>query len=707
MTPWSAGTRVGPYEILAPIGAGGMGEVWKARDTRLDRIVAVKRLTGEHDSRFQQEARAIASLNHPHICQIHDVGQDYLVLEYVEGEPLRGPMAIAQALAIAIQIADGVGAAHAKGILHRDIKPANILMSADGPKLVDFGLAKITSEIDATTMAGSGTPLYMSPEQAEGKPLDGRSDIFSFGAVLYEMLAGRRAFDTLGSVLRDDPVPLDCRAEVARIVMRCLAKTAADRFQSMADLRHALQRCTSKTADVQPSIAVLPFANISRNADDEYFSDGLAEEILNALAQIRGLKVIARTSSFAFRGKEQDIRGVAQALGVQTVLEGSVRRSGNRIRVTAQLIEAEGGSHLWSERYDRELTDVFAMQDEIAGAIANQLKVTLTGRSAEEQKPRNLAAYEAYLEGHHHWLKFLPMGFTKSEECFRRAIAADPNYAIAWSGLAGYYIAISVFGLANPAVALPEARSAARRALELDPNLGDALCWAAHVELYVDHDWAASERSFRRGIELSPAPAAIPSCHYAIWVLIPQGRWAEAEAVFDRVIPLDPLYFAARFGKAFALACQGRMDEAVPVLEKALEVEPSHNLMQRWTALFLARQGRFEEAFATMGRALETHGSSERNLSTLGVLYAMAGKYEQARGVINQLLASEPSVYVPAERIATLYALVGDLDRAFEWADKSVLQHDPPLLWIKHHFVFDPLRSDPRYPQLLRKLNLS
>jgi serine/threonine protein kinase len=364
--PLSPGDKVGPYEILAPIGSGGMGEVWKARDTRLNRTVAIKRLNGAHGARFEQEARAIAALNHPHICQIHDIGtlpegSGYLVLEYIEGQPLRGPIPLERALRFAVQIAEALEAAHSKNILHRDLKPGNILATSNEAKLLDFGLAKMTGDENETrTMGISGTPLYMSPEQAEGKALDARSDIFSFGSVLYELLAGRKAFDSLAAVLRDDPAPLD--SPMLELITKCLKKQPRERYQSMTEVRAALEQVSSRPCKQQRSIAVLPFANMSADKEQEFFSDGLAEEILNLLAKIPGIKVIARTSSFSFRGKEQDIRKIAEALDVKTILEGSVRRSGNRIRVTAQLIDAADGSHLWSERYDRELTDIFEVQ---------------------------------------------------------------------------------------------------------------------------------------------------------------------------------------------------------------------------------------------------------------------------------------------------------------------------------------------------------
>ena len=347
------GTRLGPYEILAKIGEGGMGTVYKAIDTRLGRTVAIKTLAAGHGQRSLQEAQAIAALSHPHICVLHDVGPDYLVIEYLEGAPLHGPLPLDQALRVASEVVDALHVAHGKGIFHRDLKPANIMMTSNGTKLLDFGLAKMSIDPadDATrTIAGTlvGTAAYMSPEQALGKPVDARSDVFSLGAVLYELCSGRRVFeresllDTLNAVVHDEPPSLESPA--AEIVKRCLAKQAARRFQTMADVRAALQQLRMKKADRAqgtPSIAVLPFANMSRDPDDDYFSDGLAEEIINALAQVPDLKVIARTSAFAFKGKNEDIRKIADALGVTSILEGSVRRAGTRIRVTAQLIHAE------------------------------------------------------------------------------------------------------------------------------------------------------------------------------------------------------------------------------------------------------------------------------------------------------------------------------------------------------------------------------
>jgi serine/threonine protein kinase len=388
------GEKLGPYEILASIGSGGMGEVWKARDTRLGRFVAIKKVRERHSERFKQEARSIAALNHPNICQIYDVGDDYLVLEYVDGKPLSNPVPEAEAVRLAIQIVTALEAAHNKGIIHRDLKPGNIMVTDEGAvKLHDFGLAKLyerdasvsgmpTADMSATqTGAILGTAAYMSPEQAQGRPADARSDIFSFGLVLYEMLSGERAFSggsqlaVMNAIVERDPPPLRASPSLERIVKQCLRKQPSDRYQTMPEIRTALEKVPGETAspsssEHEPSIAVLPFADMSPGKDNEWFSDGLAEEIINALTQIPELKVIARTSAFAFKGREQDIRRIAEALSVSNILEGSVRKAGDRIRVTAQLINASDGSHLWSELYDRDMTDVFAIQDEISQAIA-------------------------------------------------------------------------------------------------------------------------------------------------------------------------------------------------------------------------------------------------------------------------------------------------------------------------------------------------
>jgi TolB-like protein/predicted Ser/Thr protein kinase len=463
--PLSAGTRLGPYEIVALLGAGGMGEVYRARDSRLDRDVAIKVLPAPvaEDSdrlrRFEHEARAIASLNHPHICQLYDIGPGYLVLEYIDGEPLRGPVAAPEAVRQAIQIARALEAAHDRGILHRDVKPTNALITRDGTvKLLDFGVAKLLrptkEDLDdlthtvAKTIAGAvvGSPGYMSPEQTAGKPLDVRSDVFSFGIVFHELLSGVRASGESDAFQSGQAPPA-----LARIVQRCLAANPRDRFQTMAEVRavleHAFTELKSGPGEHKPSIAVLPFANMSADKENEYFGDGLAEEVINALAQVPGLQVAGRTSSFLFRGKDVELAEVGRRLNVEHLLEGSVRRAGNRVRVTAQLIKVADGFHVWSERYDRELTDIFAIQDEITHAIASALRIRLSvDSSTSRSHTPNLRAYEAYLKARELWSRAFPGSFEQTTAMLEHAITLDPQFALPYSLLGGCYTMLANLG---------------------------------------------------------------------------------------------------------------------------------------------------------------------------------------------------------------------------------------------------------------------
>ncbi len=500
------GNKLGPYEILSLIGTGGMGEVWKARDTRLGRIVAIKKIKEQHSERFKQEARSIAALNHPNICQLHDIGEDYLVLEYVEGKPLSSPLPEKEAVRLAIQIATALEAAHKKGIIHRDLKPGNIMVTEEGSvKLLDFGLAKLYEQDAATstsptvdfpaTQAGAviGTVAYMSPEQAQGHPADSRSDIFSFGLVLYEMLSGRKAFsgdsnfEVMTAIVKEEPPSFQTSAPLDGIVRRCLAKQPSGRYQAMSEVKAALEQVFAEkaavaAAEAQPSIAVLPFVNMSGDKEQEYFSDGLAEEIINALTKISGLKVPARTSSFFFRGKEADMREISDRLKVKTVLEGSVRKSGSRIRVTAQLINAADGYHLWSERYDREMTDVFEIQDDICQAIVDKLRVELrVANPPPKRYTENIEAYNLYLKGRHLFHKATLDGLTKSKECFEQAIVKDPHYALAWHGLAMYHWYLDYRGFIKPKDANAKCRQAALKALELDERLSEGHSMVAYT----------------------------------------------------------------------------------------------------------------------------------------------------------------------------------------------------------------------------------
>ena len=713
----TAGTRLGPYEILAPIGAGGMGEVYRATDTRLGRMVAIKVLNGPHSERFEQEARAIAALNHPHICTLHDVGPDYLVMEYVDGAVLSGPLPVEEALRLALQMAAALEAAHAKGITHRDLKPANILVTASGVKVLDFGLAKLADGNEATvtqtqTLAGTilGTAAYMSPEQSEGKPADARSDVFSFGAVLYEMLSGRRAFEgesavsTMAAVLHKEPRRLGAPPALERVVMRCLEKQASRRFQSMVELRQALQVVTAEPVESQPSIAVLPFANMSADKENEYFSDGLAEEILNLLAKIPGLKVIARTSSFAFRGKEQDITKIAEALRVQNILEGSVRRSGNRIRVTAQLIHAAGGTHLWSERYDRELADVFAVQDEISAAIAQELQIKLSPQAAA--KPRytpKLPAYEALLKARHfHW-KVTAESMEQAKEFYEQAIALDPQYALARALYADYLFGRTTVGMTPMREAAPVARAMAQRALELDPSLPEAHNVLGVLATTYDYDWKEAARRFTLA---TADESASPHCHLScgLYYLLGSGRREEAVEELERAVQGDPLQLTIRTFLAVCLGAAGRYAEAEEHFRQTMDLDPHFVWAHYYLAELYAARQMFVEALPFAEKAHSLGPWSLPSVGLYGGLLVRLGEPDRGREIIQKLGAGE--IYGASAGLAIFHACCGEIDLAADWFEKATEERYPGLAAWLQSAIAEPLRASPRWPKSAALMNL-
>jgi len=602
--PLAPGALLGHYEIISLVGSGGMGEVYRARDMRLDRTVAIKYLTGPHSERFRREARAIASLNHPNICALYDIGPDYLVMEFVDGLPLQGPLPADKALALALEIAGALEAAHRKGIAHRDLKPANILVNFEGAKLLDFGLAKSLTPSDPgitltapLTEAGMilGTAPYMSPEQAEGKPVDERSDIFSFGAVLYEMLTGRRAFQrdtpvaTIAAVVRDEvqPLPASVPQAFRRVLARCLEKEASRRLQSARELTAALREIDlSKPEQAVPSIAVLPFQDLSTEGDQQYFSDGLAEEILNALAQLPGLRVAARTSAFALRGKQMSASRIGEELGVATALEGSVRRAGNRMRVTVQLVSCAEGSQIWSERYDREMTDVFAIQDEIAASVVEKLQVQL-GREGTRRRPTsNVEAYQYYLQGRHFLHQFSQESVPRALERFRLALEHDPEYALAYAGIADcYYVMVIILG-ASPLEKMPAARQAALKAVDLDPELAEGHGILSAIEA-MHYNWAQAESFSTRALELDPA-SAMARYYRAVWLQRPFGRFEEAASELESLIEQDPLSSRLRFIHGLTLHSLGCHEAAVREMRGVIEFDASFVLahwVQAWALL--------------------------------------------------------------------------------------------------------------------------
>ena len=714
MTPWTAGTEVGAYVLLVPIGAGGMGEVWKARDTRLDRVVALKRLRGRRSSRFEQEARAIASLNHPHICQIYDIGPDYLVLEYIEGQPLKGPRPAEETVSLAVQISEALEAAHRRGVIHRDLKPANIMVTSEGSvKLVDFGLAKQVADADETATIEAaivGTAAYMAPEQIQGKTLDGRSDMFSLGAVLYELLSGRRAFRgetvaaTIAAILHSEPAPLVSPLALGRIVKRCLAKVPSERYQTMMELRTALESISRKSEEMLPSIAVLPFANLSRDADDEYFSDGLAEEIINALTQISGLKVIARTSAFAFKGRNEDIRKIAEALGVTNVLEGSVRRAGNRLRVTADLIHAADGTHIWAQRYDREMTDVFVVQDEIAAAIAETLKVKLTARQvrARPYEP-NLPAYEAFLKGVHQF----PIGdritaaeaSRLAEDYFKQAIALDSRWAAPYSALSRQHFFLGLLGTRSLREMVSLARAEARKSLELFPSEPEGRAVLGAIAASHDYDWKEADKQFALAWEAESLTPVVRDL-YATFYLLPFGRFEEAIEQETQAIAQDPLNPFWRARRCVPLLHAERYERAIVEGHKALEFDRSDFLPYSVIAAGHYFAGNFAEARESAEEAVRRSPWSATAAGFLAGLLVRSGERGRAEKLIESMHGMIPVGM-------TLYHLVcGEIDTAIDWYERAIQQRQPMAVLLAAAGYMRAVRSNPRWPKLAKMMNL-
>ena len=710
------GTRLGPYEIESLIGSGGMGEVYKAHDSRLNRTVAIKRMIAGDVSRFQSEARAIAAINHPHICQIYDVGPDYLVLEYLQGEPLGGPVTRDEAVRLAGQIADALQAAHERGILHRDLKPANVMVvrQAGRPhaKLLDFGVARLTTaDPGATrTLAGEvmGTPAYMSPEQAAAKPLDARSDVFSFGAVLYELLAGSRAFtgdsaaQVLSAVLRDDPGPFEAPGALQQIVRRCLAKDPDRRFQTMADVRRALHHLTPGGPEPAASIAVLPFANLSADRENEYFGDGLAEEIINALAQVEGLKVIARTSAFSFKGKNEDIRHIAQALGVTSVLEGSVRRAGDRIRVTAQLIAAADGSHVWSERYDRPMIDVFAMQDEIASAITTALKGKLAGeRASPRQYTPHLPAYEAFLRGRAHLTQFTPDAWNRAKGLFEQAIALDPKYADPHAELALGYFICGMHWIRPMREVAPIVRAEVERALDLNPSDPRPRFLLGAIALAHDYDWAAAETHFAASMNVADV-SGHARWIYASLYLRGLGRFEESAAEMGRAVQHDPLNATWHAIWGAHLFDANRFDQAIDEGRRAVELEPNYFIAQHllgeayWTA------GQWNEAMAAFERAYQLAPWWPITAGWFAALLSLRDQRTRARQIVMEMGDSP----IPLWGRVVYHLLTSDLDAAADWYDRMIEHRDPFALVYARAAVSAPLRAHPRWPELAARMRL-
>jgi TolB-like protein len=743
----SPGTRLGPYEIVCLLGTGGMGEVYRARDPRLARDVAVKVLpesmAGDPSRlrRFEQEARAVAALSHPNIVAIFDVGtgtQPYLVTELLDGETLRsvlarGPLALPRASEIALQLVAGLAAAHDRGVVHRDLKPENLIITRDRVvKILDFGLAKASSDphpdVDATRPSGTiagmvmGTAGYMSPEQVRGHAADPRSDIFAVGAIVYEMVSGQRAFqgaspaDTMSAVLRETPMDLVLRTgtppSLARLVRRCLEKDPADRFQSARDLRFAIETVSDahpaaapQTKDDGRAIAVLPFANMSADAENQFFSDGLAEELINALTRLPGLQVASRTSAFRFRGADLDIREIGRQLRVAAVLEGSVRRAGSRLRVTAQLINVADGYHLWSERYDREMADVFAIQDEIVESIVKAIAPALAGdaKKAIRRPTDNLEAYELYLKGRHSWHLRTPASMQAALRCFERVIELDPDYALAHAGISDCATLNRGYGVLQFDEAIGRAGPAIARAMALDSTLAQ-VNFSQAVYLIIGHGrWSDARPFLERALAIDSR--MVDAVGYLGMVSACEERMDEAQAWCDRVREIDPTSGFAYFLAASTLNIAGRFGAAEESSRRLLELQPD-SLAGLWTrGIALSSLGRHDEAVATCERAVVL-SQWPFYVGLLGMAYGRAGRTADAHRVLGELAArGERGEYIPP--FAALCTHVGLGDSAAIRADLDACIADstsPMTVKITCAVALEALRTDPEIDRRLHAI---
>jgi eukaryotic-like serine/threonine-protein kinase len=732
------GVRLGPYEVVALLGSGGMGEVYRARDARLGREVAIKRIRDTADlpelrRRFEQETRAAGALNHPNLLAVYDVGEalgmPFVVTELLDGETLRetlsgSPLPLDACLDYARQIAAGLAAAHAKGIVHRDLKPENLFLTRDDRiKILDFGLAKqVAPQPEDPTLTRTGfilgTPGYTSPEQLRGEPADPRSDVFAFGAVLYEMLTCRRAFtgptpvERLGATLMTEPPDLaELRPEIpapfARLVLRCLAKAPAARFSSASEVQRALGELQATPAAAERSIAVLPFVNMSADSEQEYLCEGIAEELINALAKLSGLRVAARTSSFRFKDRAEDVRRLAAELRVDNVLEGSVRRAGDRLRITVQLVSAADGYHLWSERYDLRFEDVFVVQDEIATRVIEALRLRLGAPPQVPRRPRDLEAYQLYLRGRYHWYKRHEGDLQEGARCFEQAVEKDPEYAPAYAGLADSYALLGCFFFdVLPAdEAMPRAKVAALKALELDPELAEAHASLGWVRLHYDWDWPGAERDFRRALELDPQRAS--TRHWYSFFLSAMGRTEEAAAEAQRAWELDPLSLIVNANLAQPPYYARRFDRTMEEARKLIRMEPGFGVAHQWLSMAHAARGMFAEAIAGYRIFSASVPTATRPLALIGNAHARAGEKEAALACLAELRQTAARRRVPALHFALIHIGLGEKDEAFAWLDRAFEERSDQLPYLGVDPLFDPLRQDPRFTTLLRRLNLS
>jgi len=742
------------YTIARELGGGGMARVFVARDEQLGRDVVVKVLAPElsqelSTERFGREIRLAAGLQEPHIVPVLTAGTTtsglpFYTMPYVAGESLRArldrgpvPLPVAEAVSVLRDVATALEHAHAQGIVHRDIKPENILLSGRTAVVTDFGIAKALEASKTHTPGGTltqagvsiGTPMYMAPEQALGDTIDARADLYAWGVVAYELLAGRPPFvETSAQKLivahvLDQPAPLATLAPaapsaLAELVMHCLAKDVAHRPQTAAALIAALdgapvsaERSTTQARGARTAaiaaVAVLPFANLSSDPENEFLSDGITDEIIYTLGRVEGLRVAGRTSCFALKGQQLDSATVGRRLDVGCVVNGSVRRAGNRVRVQAELVSTGDGFQLWSERYDRDLSDVFAVQEDIAGHIVSELRVRLgrdtVPRAASPPTP-DAEAYEMYLRGRHALAKRTTTASFDAVKLLEEAVARDPGFARAWAGLADACLTAPVYAGAAPGEAWPRAREAIERALAIDPTLVEALTSLAYGTMLYEWNWASAEASFRRAMELNPSYA--PAHHWYADFLVGRGRLEEALREMARAHELDPLSPIVRAETAWVLALLRRGDEAIAVIDALVREDPEFAHAYVVRGLVLQSVGDHRSAIAAHRTAMEKGGFYSFSYSALICAHAAVGERDQALRLLAGLEERARKEHVPAFAFALAYTGLGEIERAFEWVERGVEARDEMMAENFLDPLFDPLRGDARYERVLARLDI-
>ena len=762
------GARLGAYEIVESLGMGGMGEVYRARDTRLGRDVALKVLPegfardAGRLARFEREARAVAGLNHPNIVVLYSVeendGVRFLTMELVEGEGLdrlvgREGLPLSRVLDLGIALAEALVAAHERGVVHRDLKPANVMVTRDGRlKVLDFGLAKLESErgiveTQAATMAAPlsmpgqvmGTVPYMAPEQIRGEPIDARTDLFALGVVLYELACGRRPFtgatwaDVSSAILRDAPEPLprlrpDFPADLGRIVGRCLEKDPGARFQTALDVRNELRELkrahdsgatrAAGDADAQRgigtaagrdrirSLAVLPLANVSRDPTQEFFADGMTEALISELARLKALRVISRTSAMKYKGVQKALPEIARELSVDAILEGSALLVGKRVRVTAQLISARTDETLWSDRYDGEIEDVLDLQSRIAETVAKEIALQVSPRERrrlERRRPVNPEAHVEYLKGRHDAEASSPQAIELSLKHYQRALEIDPSYAPAWAGIAHCHSVRASRGMAPPAEANAEAHAAALKALELDDSVAETHTVLGTLAAYA-FDLAAGIRHLERAIELDPGSTGAYSTLGRLYYCCERHR--EAQEAMLEALALDPLSMIIHTTVGDSYYYAREFERSLPYYRKAVEIDPRFDGAHTDLARSLEALGRFDEARREYEEGRRLSGGVAGPSFGIAHLEASRGNLNAARSMLGELIEARSRRVVSSWGIAALHASLRDADQAFHWLDVAAEEHATGLILLRVHPRLDPIREDPRYPKLLRRVGL-